>query len=50
MEQLTTQEIEDLMRALQQVDRDHGLRPHEADLLAKLDRMRIEAHDIEWQH
>lgn len=43
MEKLTTNEIEDVMRVFQQVERDHGLRSHEADLLAKLELMRREA-------
>lgn len=43
MEKLTMNEIEDVMRVFQQVERDHGLRDHEADLLSKLDAMRKEA-------
>lgn len=43
MEKLTYHEIEDVQRVFQQVQRDHGLRPHEVELLAKLELMRHEA-------
>jgi hypothetical protein len=47
MTKLTMNEIEDVMRVFQQVQRDHGLREHEIELLQKLETMRCEAWDTE---